>query len=141
MKRRFLATLCLCLCLIGNTATAFAADENNHQDSTLPYEFIGYLASADTIGRKKMDDSSVYIESTTAFDLKVVVMVNSKVNCTYKGYAIVPKAKRLIHNTVYEEGYTSCYLRISAADSGETGMLTGKWSPDSVGSYPYANPF
>ena len=88
MKKRFLSALCVCLCLMGTTVTAFA---NNHKDSTLPTQFISYTTWADTANREKRDDSSVYIENTSGMDLWVVVRSSSGVNCTYNGHAIVAK--------------------------------------------------
>ena len=58
----------------------------------------------------------------------------------------------LIHNSVYEayksdnkQGLSkgkkcNCRLDIRADISGSSGRLYGKWSPDSVGNYPVANP-
>lgn len=138
MKKRFFSALCVCLCLMGTTVTAFA---NNHQDSTLPTKFISYTTWADTANRSKTDDSSVYIKNTSGMDLWVVVRSSSGVNCTYNEHAIVGKGSWLMHNTVYEKGYKSCNLHISTAKTSVSGKLSGAWSPDSAGPYDYANPF
>lgn len=138
MKRRFFIALCLCLYLMGSTVTAFA---NNHTDSALPTKFISYTTWADTPNRSKTDDSSVYIKNTSGMVLWVNIKSSSGVNCTYNGHAAVKSGEWLMHNTVYEEGYRSCHLHISTNTNGVSGNLKGYWSPDSVGSYDYANPF
>lgn len=139
MKKKILAVFCMCVCLMGGSLTVLA--ENNHQDTRLPSSFISYTTSCKTANRNKTDSSSVYIQNTCGMNLKVYVKSAGNVNCTYKGSATVKSGKWLLHNTVYEKGYKTCHLQISTANSSVSGKLSGNWSPDSVGSYSYANPF
>lgn len=45
----------------------------------------------------------------------------------------------LVHNFIKERGYNLCQLEFSLDHWGESVVLSGLWSPDSVGSYRVAN--
>lgn len=109
-------------------------------DSTIPRTFIGYSSGLDTGTRYKEDYSYIYISNTAGFNLKVVAKatVNNS-NQTRGKYAIVPIGEYFITNSVRENGYDRCFLNIKTATVGTSGYVTGKWSPDSVGSYPVVN--
>lgn len=61
-------------------------------------------------------------------------------NCTKNDSAIIYAGqKRRIRQYVYEWGYPYAFIGL-APSSGQSGLtISGKWSPDSVGSDPYAN--
>lgn len=109
-------------------------------DSSFPMTFISSAKSYDTIRRSKDNDSYVYVKNTSGLDLRVRTKAGSNgKNYTKNGSAVVPSGEWFVANYINENGYTSCYLTISAANAGASGYLKGKWSPDSVGSYPVAN--
>lgn len=61
-------------------------------------------------------------------------------NCTKNDSAVIYAGqKRRIRQYVYEWGYPYAFIGL-APSSGQSGLtISGKWSPDSVGSDPYAN--
>ena len=109
-----------------------------------------------TNGRSKQDSSSTYVKfnSTSSYGLNAYgvlfsvwgdnssTLSNSKVNCTLgvSSCKIYPNSKRLIRQYVKEWGYSYAFLAASGPNhiaAGET--ATGVWSPDSTGTYTYAN--
>lgn len=143
MKKKFLTIMLICFVSMTSFITVSA---NNQDDTKLPGEHITYYLCAKTGYRGKTDDSSVYVDNRSGFsiDVRTFGAMNNNystegVNCTYHNYAIVPSAKRLIHNLIYENGYYYCRLKVYTANNGTSGTLKGYWSPDSVGTYPYAN--
>lgn len=142
MKKNNIKKKCLPLLMaatIGCTSlTSLAA---NTGDTNFPIKAIGfqYSAAAQTQLRDKQDKTSHYVYNMSGFNLWIRSLASNNVNCTYKEYAIVQPGEWFIWNTVRENGYTQCKLDITTAQAGSTGILSGKWSPDSVGSYPVAN--
>ena len=139
MKKKMLALLMA----VGIGCTGVQAQAaGNVTDTNLPTKKISfsYDTAARTPLRTKEDKTSHYLKNTSGFNLWVRSLNSSNVNCTYKSYAIVKPGEWFIWNTVKESGYSSCKLDITTATSGTTGTLRGVWSPDSVGSYPAANP-
>lgn len=139
MKKKIIALLLVCMCTLVTVTPAFASNI----DSTFPSTFISNTSSYESNHRYKENSSSVYINNTSGLDLNVNIYGATNIssygaNCTPRK-TIVQTGKWLMHNTVNESGYTYCYLKINANKSGVSGYLTGQWSPDSVGSYPYAN--
>lgn len=61
-------------------------------------------------------------------------------NCTKNDSAVIYAGqKRRIRQYVYEWGYPYAFIGL-APSSGQSGLtISGRWSPDSVGSDPYAN--
>lgn len=109
-------------------------------DSKFPTQFISYSKSYNSVIRTKEDASYNYVNNTSGFNLWVITKAGSdKSNQTKNGHAVVPSGEWFIANYVYENGYRSCLLNVTTATSGTSGYLKGKWSPDSVGSYPVAN--
>lgn len=109
-------------------------------DSEFPIRFISSAKSYDTVKRPKDNASYVYVKNTSGLDLRVRTKAGlNSTNHTKNGSAIVPRGEWFIANYINEKGYKSCFLTVSAANSGASGYLKGKWSPDSVGSHPVAN--
>lgn len=119
---------------------------NNHKDEGFIFYLDGVSASV-TKMREKQDASSTYVavdytpSGGAKFSVLGVKLGNhgsTSVNCTKNNYVILYGGQtRLVRQYVYERGYTLCEL------FGDVAKLKGKtyglWSPDSVGSYPYAN--
>ena len=105
---------------------------------------------------EKNNTSYIYIKNMCGLQLKVIAYYTNPspdTPQTKHGYAVIPgNVQRFINNSVYEayksdnkQGLSkgkkcNCRLYIRADISGSSGRLYGKWSPDSVGNYPVANP-
>lgn len=134
-------TLALCLATCATIFTSIPVYANNYTDSNLPEKYIGYNNYVDTKLRHKKDGSYHYIYSTASVPIRVISYSPDRDNCTKHGYAVIPaNSKRFITNYVNERTYSQCRLSICTGVSGVTTTLHGKWSPDSIGSYPIANP-
>ena len=138
MKKKLLALFLA----VAVGSTGIVASAKNNSDTSLPNKKVSFSFSsaAQTDLRAKEDSSSHYIKNNSGFDLWVRSLNSSNTNLTYKGRAIVKGGQWRIHNSIYEKGYRSCKLDITSAKSGVSGYLKGVWSPDSLGSYPFANP-
>lgn len=85
--------------------------------------------------RRKDNDSSVYIYNQGSNDASVSIYGESSING--KGFGDVssyyhPDGSKSYHKTIS--------LRIPAGEIGNVyGKTNGVWSPDSVGTYPFAN--
>lgn len=80
--------------------------------------------------------------NNSGFNLWVISYDRYYNNRTQGLRVIIPGGEWFITNSVYKaNGYRPdlCRLNITAGTSGVSGYLKGKWSPDSVGSYPVAN--
>nr|WP_296957443.1 DUF2712 domain-containing protein [uncultured Mediterraneibacter sp.] len=139
MKKRVLALLMVMA--IGSSGVSVQA-AGNVTDKPLPNKKISFdfSTAAKTNLEYKRDDTSHYIKNTSGFNLWVRSLSSTGANCTLRKHAIVQTGEWFIYNTVYEKGYSKCRLDITTAASGVSGNLKGYWSPDSVGSYPVANP-
>lgn len=138
----------LCTALLASTifgTTAFAAETS---DTNLPTSFISYTSNATTSVRPKTNTTPVYVNNKSGMTLWVYANGGSKpsnVSTTYSTgttvgtYAKVKVGKYVVHSTIYEKGYRKAWLNISTATSGVSGYCSGKWSPDTAGSYPSAN--
>lgn len=128
--------------VLASTAMLSTVSANNHSDTNLPNAVVSYYVGAGTASRAKQDKSSTYINNRSGFVLntRVFASANSS-NQTKGGVAHINTAngKRLIRQYVYENGYRSCYMGLWAGKTGIIGRISGLWSPDSVGSYTYAN--
>lgn len=136
-----LATACVVMSL-GASAFAGGPQTRSAEDSKFPTKFIGYAVSqgCQTGNRLKEDDSYHYVKNDSGFNLWILSRASDGTNHTRGEYAIVPSGEWFITNYIYErKGESWCYLDITTAQMGITGILSGFWSPDSVGSYPVAN--
>lgn len=116
------------------TSAAYAA---NTYDTDWDFS-AGYI-------REKMDNSSVYVKNTS--DVNALISVYAYTTdgyihdaSTYKGstlktkdVSIPARSERLVKQFIYELGYRYAYVHFTGPGS------HGCWSPDSIGSYPYAN--
>lgn len=118
------------------------------KDTTFKSTFLAYTQYYNTISREKEDSTSVYMKNTSGMTLWVYTNGGTKpsgtptltdTGTTIGGHANVKVGEYKIRNYVYEKGYKKVYLNLSTATSGVSGYLNGKWSPDSVGTYPSAN--
>lgn len=135
--KKSLVALVMAGCMIAPSMTAFAGTG----DSSLPTAFVTWNKSTTSSQREKEDDTYHYIYNYSTIPLWVESRTTGGVNCTKGGHAIIPRStERFITNYVYEWGYKPCWLRIYAGAENVSGMVSGLWSPDSVGSYPVANP-
>jgi hypothetical protein len=139
MKFKKILSVALLMCTtMVSTIPAYA---NNSSDTTLPTEYISSTTYVSTEYRAKTDDSYHYIFNQTSIEVRAISYSQNGTNCTKGSYAAIPSnSKRFITNYVYENGYSNCRLSIRSNISGASAILSGKWSPDSVGSYTVANP-
>ena len=141
-KRKWLASVLLTMIATMSLSIPAFADEPvtlDASDSTIRTTFVGYTSGFDTDTRRKDDYSYHYINNTSGIYLGVVPKASDGTNCTQNGRAVVPSGEFFIANYVKENGKNYCKLYITAANQGTYGYASGKWSPDSVGSYPVVN--
>ena len=139
--KKLLKAICISLfaisILLGSSLEISYA--SNHSD-----EVFLFLVSPGIIGksgyRNKEDSSGVYVnyQSGPAGIVFYVLSPDNQVQNSGTGAAVMYVGQqRRIHTHVYENGYTSCAL--ASNNSTATGYASGLWSPDSVGTYPWAN--
>ncbi|WP_251389234.1 hypothetical protein [Mediterraneibacter agrestimuris] len=138
-----LLTMCITMGL-GTSVFAGEPETRATWDSYFKEDFIGYSTTQahETPMRWKDNDSYHYVMNTSGFNLWVISYDRYYNNRTRGLRAIVPGGEWFITNSVFEDhGYVrdECRLNITSATSGVSGYLKGKWSPDSIGSYPVAN--
>ena len=127
---------------LGVSVFAGEPETRSAEDSYFPTAFIGYALSSgvNTPSRVKENGTWHYVMNNSGFDLWVISKTSDGANHTKGNHAIVPGGEWFVTNYVYENrGRTRCYLNLTSAKAGVSGYLSGKWSPDSVGSYPVAN--
>ena len=93
-----------------------------------------------TEAREKVDASGTYVfyQGGTVSSLACDVLNTAGVSQCRKIGSIKKGKEGLIAQYVYENGYHSCKLKVSTSTYNDGGAY-GKWSPDSIGSYPYIN--
>lgn len=151
-KKR-LASLMLATVIV--MSFGFSVSANNNSDTYYTYQlpaYTSYVVFAP--GRLKMDTSSTYVnfyatDSSAMITYGVQYSVHGGSssstyvkNCTsyVSSCLIYPGSKRLIHQNVHELGYTYAFLGLSAPNAQVQGASpNGLWSPDSTGTYLYAN--
>ena len=120
---------------------SFPASAANTKDK--PWNFsVDYSNKPYTTAlREKTNASGVYVyykEGTVNGVICDVLNSEGDSMCRKKG--VVPKeARRLIAQYVYENGFRLCRLKLQSNTITISGGAGGVWSPDSAGSYPYAN--
>ena len=149
MKLKKLLSVALISCATLSSTTVANA---NAKDSVLPTDYISSTKAVFTDTRVKDDYSSHYIYNSCGLTLMAVSYYTNPSpdkNVTKDGGAIIMGgSRRIIKNYVretYDKGHGAgekckCRLYLRAYVSGSSGRLHGKWSPDSVGNYPVANP-
>ena len=152
MKVKILVALMMAMVLTaGVLAVPASANTRSAEDSFFDgwagYVYNNYDPFC-TGSREKENDSSIYIENYSVVKLKVrgegfirSVWENETCNGNRRyGSATVPQGEYFINTWIYEDGGRSARLAINSAEnSGQKRYVYGKWSPDSVGSYPVAN--
>ncbi len=143
------------LCLL-SIATLFIipVSANNHTDTNFSFNLPAtYKYIVNLNGRIKQDATGSYILSDSTnvsegalfsihgYNSQYPSSASQVTNCTKNTSArIWPGQARRIRQYVYEWGYTYAFIGGSAITNAGVGHeLTGVWSPDSVGSYPYCN--
>lgn len=146
MKLKFLATALAVIIL--STATNNVAFAANYGDTGYSYR-VGTTYTSRTEYRQKTDDSPVYVNSLSGPRQTHFYVWNHKEQQKNagKGVAITePGNKYLVHTLIWEHrdkdgntqyGQTICAL--ASKYNPFDGQSTGVWSPDSIGSYPFAN--
>lgn len=141
----FLATIMLM------SAVVFSSSAKNNHDVEFSYSLPneGYY-KVYGVGQRKEDASGSYVysyssnpASGTYYSIHgghTTSLRDGYTNCTKGDSAVVYAGqKRRIRQYVYEWGYSYAFIGLapSAGQAGRT--INGKWSPDSIGSHPYAN--
>lgn len=126
--------------------------------NTANTEFEDFVVNDSTernlVPREKTDTSSHYFTYTTGTPVTVKVVSNGTSTKTYVGGEILTYSNGQtvayvacrrgtqynIHNLVYEQGYRWARLAITSWWEHESGPISGKWSPDSSGTYISARP-
>lgn len=118
----------------------YATPITNYKDTDWSFSITPNNTYGVTGLRDKVDASGTYV----FYKEGVVPAVTCDVlnpagvsQCTKRG-VLNKGQKGLIAQYVYENGYDECKLETSASASGYGGA-NGKWSPDSIGYYPYIN--
>ena len=137
MKKKLLTLFTVCCLGMSMTVPVMA---NNSTDTTLPEKFVDSSRHVQTGLRSKQDKTPHYVYNTSKFGYQVISYNENFVNHTVNKTATVAAGKkRFVRNTIYKDGFRKCRLDITVAKVGTSGNVQGIWSPDSVGSYPYAN--
>ena len=136
-KTRWLMTaLVFSIIAIGIIQVAYAS---NHSDTDFELS-VGWDRCDYSDFRAKTDSSPVYILITDGPGITWIWVVNTSYVHQNSGSGLAqvpPNAPRLIHTNVYENGYGSC--AIGSEYNPIFDDVKGVWSPDSIGSYTYAN--
>ena len=127
--------------------TAFA--KNNHDvefSYSMPNE--GYYRVYG-VGQRKEDASGSYVYSYSSNPAggsyysihggHTSSLANGYTNCTNDSAIIYAGQKRRIRQYVYEWGYSYAFIGLAPSSGQSSLTISGKWSPDSVGTDPYAN--
>ncbi|MCZ0703979.1 hypothetical protein J2T56_002214 [Natronobacillus azotifigens] len=126
-------------------STTFAS---NHEDTEFSFYLTNSTSQVNTQGRAKQNSTSTYVNlsavPTGFINLDVQGFrpisstgTNQWRNETIGGTVTVSTGQWLVRQLVFEHGGRSARLRFSRY--GGNGAIAGEWSPDSVGSYRYAN--
>lgn len=150
-SKRLVALMLLVVTIF--SAVSVSASASNWQDSYF-YNFTLRSYQRYLNPRAKEDASPCYVKITQAtHNQATFVTANgcysssssaTRYNCTRNGngnlvsrVAIYAKHDYLIRSTIYESKYPYASLGFSTSLVGGN-EISGVWSPDSVGSYPYA---
>lgn len=132
--------LSLVLTTVITVSSVVPAYANNNADTALPQSFVALTSYAITSLRGKTDTTSHYVYNKSSFAVYVHSLDANNHDHTVNGVATVPAGKeRFVRNNIYEHKKYECKLKLSTTRMSDHGTLKGWWSPDSVGSYPYAN--
>ncbi len=139
MKLKRVCAFCASVLMLASSA--LPASAANIEDEEWKYSISYNQMSYTTELRAKENASGTYVyyQGGTPTSLSCDVLnAYGKSMCRKIG-SIKRYNKGLIAQYVYEEGYHSASLKVTAPSSTTYGGAEGVWSPDSVGSYPYIN--
>ena len=150
MKTRKVATTLLAIATLMSTFIFPSFAKNNHDvefSYSLPNE--GYY-QVYGVGQRKEDASGSYVYSYssnpaggTYYSIHgghTTSLSNGYVNCTKNDSAVIYAGqKRRIRQYVYEWGYAYAFIGLAPTSGQSRRTINGKWSPDTLGYYPYAN--
>lgn len=150
-SKRLVALMLLVVTIF--SVVSVSASASNWQDSKF-YNFTLYSYQRYLNPRAKEDTSPCYVKITKAdHNQTTFISANgcysdgkyaARYNCTRDGngksvahVSILPNQGYLVRSMIYENKYPYASLGFSTPIVGGN-EVTGVWSPDSVGSYPYA---
>lgn len=141
--KKVITFLSIMMLAFGLTVTFVHAGDNTDKPYTYEFTSSAYHSYQRTEGRRKYDDSSLYMHyqsgniAYTAYAIGGYSSNTAYNSChkdpsTGKTYAYIfyPGYKRYMYNYVQENGYT--YAAIQAYTTRAGGTAKGVWSPDSV---------
>lgn len=132
--------------MVPASADTWLQPYKNHLDTTFEFKF-DIWGKANSEGRAKQDTSGTYIVAYSMCHGGMDVFVDGLdtrtgqwVDCTDKTTYGQPRLSKvnspaLISQWVYERGYRTA--RLGGYKPWANQSVSGVWSPDSVGSYPY----
>lgn len=138
MKLKRVCAFCASALMLASSALPASALES-YQDTEWEFS-ISYNQTSYTTGPRAKRDTSgtyVYYKTGTPTSLRCDVLNGYGQSMCRKIGSIKLGKKGLIAQYVYEEGHRSAKLKVTSSTT--YGGAGGKWSPDSVGSYPYIN--
>ena len=117
-------------------------------DTTISNTLVGFTFDEAYISPKREKDnySSVYMKSEVQIALDVrtlgsnVSTGSNGLNCTKNGKAYITQGSWFIYNSIKENGLRYANIQVSTYYKYTSGIVSGAWSPDSVGTYTVANP-
>lgn len=139
--KRLLALGAAAMMLVGSASLpVYATPTNNHEDTKWAITINPGSVYHITTTREKIDASGTYVfyESGTVSSLACDVLNSEGESQCRKIGSIKMGKKGLIAQYVYENGFHYCRLKVSTSTHNDGGGY-GKWSPDSIGYYPYIN--
>lgn len=138
--KRLVAALSAVLCLASFAGLSASAAETKDKVYKFNYIEKGWVYFTET--RPKTNTTGTYVSYLTGNTQPkgtYYSVWSAGENDTRNGAGIIyPGQKRKLAQFVYEKGKRDCYLGVSP-NGYNSSEISGVWSPDSVGSYPYAN--
>lgn len=117
-------------------------------DSTFSDKPVGFTFDQAYTSPKRVKDntSSVYMKSNVQIALDVrtlgsnVSTGSNGINYTKNGKAYITQGSWFIYNSIKENGCGYANIKVTTYYQNTSGIVSGAWSPDSVGTYTVANP-
>ncbi|HBT65680.1 MAG TPA: hypothetical protein DEB10_13570 [Ruminococcaceae bacterium] len=125
-----------------STLGGLSTSANNSTDTVYSFTTIstGWIYFTETRAKEDASGSyAYYVQGATQPNGTYFSIWSGGTNYTRNETAtLYVGQKRRIAQFVYENGKRNCYLGVSPRDYNSS-KIAGLWSPDSVGSDPYAN--
>lgn len=150
MKLKKILTVTVIAMMMFSSISSLNVSAKNNKDTVFDFN-VQPNSTVYTNGhfRAKEDSSAPYchlqIAASNGFNMRILSIDNnlnpySIVDAT-KGTALMYAGqKRLIRCSVRDVGRRYCAIGAKSRNNGDSsGRAMGVWSPDSLGSYPYAN--